>query len=58
MNPGNIERYRMFLAAVELGSMSAAAERLGYSSVEHFSAAFKQYYKMSASRYRSGLQEE
>ena len=31
MNPGNIERYRMFLAAVELGSMSAAAERLGYS---------------------------
>lgn len=31
MNVGNIERYRMFLATVELGSMSAAAERLGYS---------------------------
>lgn len=31
MNIGNIERYEMFLATVECGSMNAAAERLGYS---------------------------
>ena len=33
-------------------SISSIAEELGYSSVEHFSAAFRKYYKKSARQYR------
>lgn len=35
--------------------IAVIAERLGYSSTEHFSAAFKRYYAMSASAYRKQL---
>ena len=37
-------------------TITAIADELGYSSVEHFSSAFKKYYGMSASRYREGKQ--
>lgn len=47
---------KMSAAALMLSSndmtVTAIADELGYSSVEHFSSAFKKYYKMSASRYR------
>ncbi len=47
---------KMSAAALMLTSgdmtVTAIADELGYSSVEHFSSAFKKYYKMSASRYR------
>ena len=33
-------------------TITGIADELGYSSVEHFSSAFKKYYGMSASRYR------
>lgn len=33
-------------------SISAIAEALGYSSIEHFSAAFKRYYQQSPHQYR------
>jgi AraC-like DNA-binding protein len=33
-------------------SISEIANRLNYSSIEHFSYAFKQYYKTSATEYR------
>ena len=33
-------------------SISSIAEELGYSSVEHFSAAFRKYYNKSARQYR------
>lgn len=33
-------------------SISSIAEELGYSSVEHFSSAFKKYYQKSARQYR------
>ncbi len=36
-------------------TITGIADELGYSSVEHFSSAFKKYYGMSASRYRSAL---
>ncbi len=36
-------------------TITGIADELGYSSVEHFSSAFKKYYGMSASRYRSPL---
>ena len=47
---------KMSAAAIMLQStdmtVTDIADELGYSSVEHFSSAFKRYYKMSASRYR------
>lgn len=50
------EEARMSVAALLLGdkgrSIASIAEALGYSSPEHFSAAFKRYYRMSPSRYR------
>ncbi len=49
---------RMSAAAVLLAqkgqSISSVAEQLGYSSAEHFSAAFKKYYHVSPARYRAG----
>ena len=49
---------KMSAAALMLCShdmtITAIADELGYSSVEHFSSAFKKYYGMSASRYRDG----
>ncbi|MDD3615039.1 MAG: AraC family transcriptional regulator [Lachnospiraceae bacterium] len=38
-------------------TITAIAERLNYSSVEHFSYAFKQYYKVTARDYRKQLME-
>ena len=53
---------RMAAAAVYLreDGLSAAeiAEKLGYSSVNHFYAAFKQYYHMTMKEYRSRLSEQ
>lgn len=47
---------KMAAAAILLGdkdrSIASIAEELGYSSTEHFSAAFKRYYQMSAREYR------
>ena len=46
---------RMSAAAVMLASpmsITAIAEQLGYSSMEHFSTAFKKYYGLSPSHYR------
>lgn len=47
---------RMSTAALMLTdsneSISVISEKLGYSSIEHFSTAFKRYYKMSPSEYR------
>ena len=34
-------------------TVTRIADELGYSSVEHFSSAFKKYYGMSASKYRN-----
>ena len=34
-------------------TVTEISDELGYSSVEHFSSAFKKYYKMSASSYRA-----
>ena len=48
---------KMSAAALMLHSpdmtITGIADELGYSSVEHFSSAFKKYYNMSASKYRS-----
>ena len=33
-------------------SITAVAEDLGYSSIEHFSSAFKSYYHVSPRQYR------
>ncbi len=47
---------KMSAAALMLGlvdkTVTGIADELGYSSVEHFSSAFKKYYGMSASIYR------
>lgn len=47
---------KMSAAALMLGlpdkTITDIADELGYSSVEHFSTAFKKYYGMSASKYR------
>ena len=47
---------RMAAAAILLAdqsrSISSIAEELGYSSAEHFSAAFKRHYNMTAREYR------
>lgn len=39
-------------------SISSIAEEMGYSSVEHFSAAFKKYFHKSARQYRKEEQEK
>lgn len=39
-------------------SISSIAESLGYSSTEHFSSAFRQYYNMSPREYRRSIQSE
>ena len=48
--------YRMSFAANKLqfsnDSISKIADDCGYSSSEHFSYAFKNYYKVSPSKYR------
>lgn len=50
---------RMSAAAILLSdlekSITDISDALGYSSVEHFSAAFRRYYGMSASVYRTTL---
>lgn len=38
-------------------SVTAIADELGYSSVEHFSSAFKKYYRMSATSYRDAVNQ-
>ncbi|SCY36308.1 AraC-like ligand binding domain-containing protein [Lachnospiraceae bacterium XBB2008] len=47
---------KMSAAALMLGlpdkTVTEIADELGYSSVEHFSSAFKKFYGMSASKYR------
>ena len=49
---------RMSAAAILLTdtgkSITAIAEELGYSSIEHFSSAFKHYYHISPRQYRKG----
>lgn len=49
---------RMSAASILLGeknlSIASIAEELGYSSAEHFSAAFKKYYHISPACYRKG----
>jgi AraC-like DNA-binding protein/quercetin dioxygenase-like cupin family protein len=51
---------KMSMAKIYLGnpnlSISEIAERLNYSSPEHFAYAFKQYYGTSASEYRRNTQ--
>lgn len=39
-------------------SISSIAEQLGYSSVEHFSNAFKRYFHMTATQLRSSFERE
>lgn len=39
-------------------SITSIAEALGYSSTEHFSSAFRQYYNMSPREYRRSIQSE
>ena len=50
---------KMSAAAIMLRSpdisVTRIADELGYSSVEHFSSAFRKYYGMSASQYRDGI---
>lgn len=50
---------RMSTAAILLSdpsrSITSVAEELGYSSIEHFSTAFKRYYGCSAREYRGRL---
>jgi AraC-like DNA-binding protein len=52
---------KMSMAAVFLHndkmSISEISDRLNYSSVQHFSSAFKQYYHISASEYRKNKKE-
>ncbi|MBO4901834.1 MAG: AraC family transcriptional regulator [Lachnospiraceae bacterium] len=52
---------RMSAAALMLRSpgigITQIADAVGYSSVEHFSSAFRRYYGESASRYRLKMQE-
>ena len=40
------------IVGFDIDIAQAIADELGYSSVEHFSSAFKKYYGTSASRYR------
>lgn len=42
----------VFLLSEENSSISIISEKLGYSSAEHFTAAFKRYYGHSPSEYR------
>lgn len=53
---------RMSAAALLLRSqgigITQIADAVGYSSVEHFSSAFRRYYKESASNYRRKMQEK
>lgn len=53
---------RMSTAAILLSDLSrsitSVSEELGYSSIEHFSTAFKRYYGCSAREYRAGLNPE
>lgn len=52
---------RMSAAAILLGdkksSISSVADTLGYSSLEHFSTAFRKYYGTSPRDYRNNMQE-
>jgi AraC-like DNA-binding protein/mannose-6-phosphate isomerase-like protein (cupin superfamily) len=52
---------KMSAAAIMLRTpdmtITGIADELGYSSVEHFSTAFKKYYKMSATQYRESVQK-
>ena len=52
---------RMSAAAILLGdkkrTVSSVAEALGYSSLEHFSTAFRRYYGMSPRDYRKNMRE-
>lgn len=47
---------KLYLADPEI-SVSEAAERLGYSSMQHFCYAFRRYYGKTAGAYRKELQE-
>lgn len=53
---------RMSAAAILLSnaeySITSIAEELGYSSIEHFSSAFRNYYFMSPRQYRKELKEQ
>ncbi|MBP5385346.1 MAG: AraC family transcriptional regulator [Lachnospiraceae bacterium] len=53
---------RMSAAALLLRSkeitITQIADAVGYSSVEHFSSAFRRYFGVSASRYRTKMQEK
>lgn len=53
---------RMSVAAILLSdhtrSITSIAEDLGYSSIEHFSSAFRGFYRMSPREYRNQLQSE
>ncbi len=48
---------KMSAASIMLRSqdmtVTQIADELGYSSVEHFSVAFRKYYGMSATKYRA-----
>jgi AraC family 4-hydroxyphenylacetate 3-monooxygenase operon regulatory protein len=50
---------KMSMAAVLLGdlnhSITKVSDDLGYSSLEHFSHAFKKYYGVTARQYRKQL---
>ncbi|MCR5356887.1 MAG: AraC family transcriptional regulator [Lachnospiraceae bacterium] len=50
---------KMSAAAIMLktkeNTITQIADELGYSSVEHFSSAFRKYYDMNASRYREDM---
>ena len=52
---------RMSAAAILLGdkkrTVSSVAEALGYTSLEHFSTAFRRYYGMSPRDYRKNMRE-
>ena len=53
---------RMSAAAILLSnaeySITSIAEELGYSSIEHFTSAFRNYYYMSPRQYRKELTEQ
>ena len=53
---------RMSAAAILLSnaeySITSIAEELGYSSIEHFTSAFRNYYDMSPRQYRKELTEQ
>jgi AraC-like DNA-binding protein len=52
---------KMSAAAIMLKSsdmtITKISDELGYSSVEHFSSAFKKYYNMSASSFRDNMEQ-